>query len=207
MTSSTSLREPEEEAVLQITQEGIFQFTAAARACWGWWYGLCKSLSLKQTAILFLKTPPQLYVEEPGKPAIFCSSILTHFPRLSLWALQAWRALASYYCSGCSILLWTLSLGSDHKNHVSGPQWRICCTVYNSLLQEQKTQSYFNSCIWYSSQLLRPREDSLKAHDQPLPSLLVVPATLLLHDHHQCASILSAHAMLSTPISYASQLP
>lgn len=30
MTSSTSWREPEEEAVLQIMQEGILQFTAAA---------------------------------------------------------------------------------------------------------------------------------------------------------------------------------
>lgn len=63
------------------------------------------SPSNRQTAILFLIMSRQLHVEEVRKPAIFLSAILTCFPRLSLWVLQAWRALASCYCFGCSILL------------------------------------------------------------------------------------------------------
>lgn len=155
MTSSTSRREAEEEMVLQGMQEGILQFTAAAWACWGWQgrqqparkaaqeITLGKPFSFKRADyILFLILPLQLHVEEVRKPAIFLSAVLTHFPRLSLWALQAWRALASCYCSGRSILLWTLSLGLDHKSHVWGPQKRICCTVYCSSARTENSKLF-----------------------------------------------------------------
>lgn len=96
------------------------------------YYCVNLSPSKGQTTILFPIMSLQLHVEEVRKPAIFLSAFLTHFPRLSLWALQAWRALASCYCSRCSILLWTLSPSLDHKNHVLGSQNRICCTAYCS---------------------------------------------------------------------------
>lgn len=143
MTSITSPRELEEEMVLQRKQEGIFPFTAAAWACWGSQYG--QQLTWKAAQEITLHKPcsfEQADYRSPPENAStaacgrgketshFLMRYSDAFPKaFSVGTAGLW-ALASSHCSGCSILLWTLHSGLDHKNHVSGPQKRICCTAY-----------------------------------------------------------------------------
>lgn len=77
--------------------------------------------------------------------------------------------------SGFLLLFWTFHFTLNPELRLR-PQKSCFRTTVEKLLhsliafyknRKQKIQSYFNSCVWYSSQLLRPWEDLLEAYDQP----------------------------------------
>lgn len=103
------------------------------------------------------------------------SAILTHFPRFSLWALQGLEG------SGFLLLFrmfhFTLNLepGLRPQKIMFWDHRREFVAQSTALLQEQKTQSYLNSCMWCSSQSVKPCQGSTYWPTRLLPSLILIP--------------------------------
>lgn len=167
-------------------QEGILKFTAAAWACWGWqgrqqptWKAaqeipLCKPFSFKWAD--YHSLPDNVSAAACGR-----GKETSHFLKRYSDAFPKAFSVGTAGLAGSGFLLlfkmfhFTLNLEPklrpqkimfwDHRTEFAAQP--------TALLQEQNTQSYFNSCMWCSSQW---SEGLLKTYWSAwLPSLILVP--------------------------------